>query len=209
MTIITDRKNEAGHCSGPAWGLLRPARFQWTPSLPGSWAGWPAPASAARVPLAGWRHGRPPPGGSPAHDLVGQQHAAHLRILVLAFIHDGLRGGQVETGVTQRLPLGRHTTSGAAGLPGWQVSSPPAPRGETTGTPGHPPTPATWVSRGDASYCRPAQLFPWAHPGPELRRAARRARQGLPRPGHSRRGRAASQPAPGPPQPGVVLWPLS
>lgn len=35
------------------------------------------------------------------------------------------------------------------------------------------------------------------HPGPELRRAAERARQGLQRPGHSQRGRAASQPAPG------------
>lgn len=52
-------------------------------------------------------------------------------------------------------------------------------------------------SRGDASHCPPAQLFPRAHAGPELQRAAGRARQGLRRPRHSRRGRAASQPAPG------------
>lgn len=60
-----------------------------------------------------------------------------------------------------------------------------------------PSHPATSVSCRDASHCSPAQLFPRAHPGPELRRAAGRARQGLPRPGHSLRGRTASQPAPG------------
>lgn len=144
----------------------------------------------------GWRQGRLPPGGSPAHDLVGEQNAAHLRVLVLAFINDGLRGGQAEAGVTKSLRLGRQTTTGTAGLAGGRCT---APRGETTSTTGHPPTPPP-QARGQASEAshRPlAELFPRAHAGPGLRRAAGRARQGLPRPGRSLQGRADSHPAPG------------
>lgn len=77
-----------------------------------------------RLHRLGWRRGRPPPGGSPAHDLVGQQHAAHLWVLVLAFINDGLRGGQAEAGVTQSPWLGRQTTTGAAGLAGGRCTAP-------------------------------------------------------------------------------------
>lgn len=81
-------------------------------SEPGSWAaacGQPITFQSNPIPkpsrveapglriLCGcsWRRGYPPTRRSPvrrspAHDLVGQQHTAHLRVLVLALIDDGL-----------------------------------------------------------------------------------------------------------------------
>lgn len=89
----------------------------------------------------GWRQGRLPPGGSPAHDLVGEQNAAHLRVLVLAFINDGLRGGQAEAGVTKSLRLGRQTTTGTAGLAGGRCTAPPRGDNQPNRPPSHPTTP--------------------------------------------------------------------
>lgn len=56
----------------------------------------------------GWRPGRPrpPARGSPAHDLVGQQHAAHLRVLVLALVDDGLSGDKQRRGLRGALRSG-------------------------------------------------------------------------------------------------------
>lgn len=52
---------------------------------------------------------------SPAHDFVGQQHAAHLGVLVLAFVHDGLAEyKQKREGITGRCGAGAR----AAGAPG-------------------------------------------------------------------------------------------
>lgn len=82
-------------------------RGQLNPPGPAQWSRSPGCGSAARLrfnrcppPAPGrrglcrnWRPRPTPRPCSPAHDLVGQQHAAHLRVLVLALVHDGLRGG--------------------------------------------------------------------------------------------------------------------
>lgn len=206
LTIITDgemRPDAALGRPGASSGLLG---FNGLP-LTRSWAGWPAPASAAQGPLAGWRRGRPPPGGSPAHDLVGQQHAAHLRVLVLAFIHDGLRRGQAERGVTQRLPFRCHPALGAAGLRGWQVSSPSKGGDKHT-------RPFSYSATSVVGLLRTARL-PSSSQGRTPGLSSRGLRGGRGRacrdPGTA--GEGAQPPsrrlAPGPPQPGGVHWPLS
>lgn len=72
--------------------------------------------------------------GSPAHDLVGQQHAAHLRVLVLALVDNGLCRGQAEARVTLRPRLWRQIAPGTAGLGGRQV------RDRREGVAAHPTT---------------------------------------------------------------------
>lgn len=112
------------HCGSlgevsPAPGLRLAAsrlHFNRTPSR--SRAGWRRQDCASFVAAAGAEATHPPaahPAGrrSPAHDLVGQQHTAHLRVLVLALIDDGLHGD------TQRRAL--------HGALAWASRCPPPP----------------------------------------------------------------------------------
>lgn len=132
----------------------RPARgpiaFQSTP-VPKR-GGVAAPGRAAFAGAAG-----APPRGSPAHDLVGQQHAAHLRVLVLALVDDGLRGRQAEAGLRGARGGGAPSPPGLCGPRGRQVHG---GRGEAASGEFRPPGGVTraWLGRGG--------LLSWAPAGP-------------------------------------------
>lgn len=145
-----------------------------------------------------WRRDRPPARRSPAHDLVGQQHAAHLRVLVLALVDDGLRGDK------QR--------RGSRGAPAAEASRPAGVgrRGRRRGPPSHPPGRVTTAGPGRGGFraCAKGPLAPEEAAAPAGERPA-----GAGRGGGRERGRAGTDPgAPVPPLPAPprrVLGPLS
>lgn len=100
---------------------------------------------------------------SPAHDFVGQQHAAHLGVLVLAFVHDGLAEyKQKREGITGRCGAGAR----AAGAPGG-VQRP----GTVVGVAATPAASAGTLALGPLSTPNGSDA-PESHPdaGPESRR---------------------------------------
>lgn len=186
-----------------------------------SWAGWRRLDAASFVDAAGAEAARAPAARarrSPAHDLVGQQHAAHLRVLVLALVDDGLRGGQAEAGVTRRPRLGGPVAPGAAG------GRCTAGRGRRRGPP-RPPSRGSHPGAGQGQGGLLSRALAGPARGLRLGRArASRAggrgwaARGRPRPGRRERGRSGTHPAargcqpsrpPSPPPPGRVLGPLS
>lgn len=106
-----------------------------------SWAGWWRLDAASFVDAAGAEATSAPAAHarrSPAHYLVGQQHATHLRVLVLALVHDGLRRG----GDKQRRGL-RGARGFGAQAPGalrvWRAAGARRARGYVRAQAGHPP----------------------------------------------------------------------
>lgn len=127
---------------------LGPIAFQSMP-FP-KWGGVVAPGARPQwAPLAPRRS--PPRRRSPAHDLVGQQHAAHLRVLVLTLVDDGLRGDKQRRGLRGAQQPRASRAAGAWGR--GEASQPPRPRSRQ----GHP---APGLGQGGLSSRAPAGPAP-------------------------------------------------
>lgn len=179
------RGSEPGSRAAAAAGRLHfnrnpsRSRARWRRQGAASFLAAAGAEAAARLPPTA----RPPALRSPAHDLVGQQHAAHLRVLVLALVDDGLSGGKQR----RRLSGAPALPSGRPGLAGRQVQG---GRGRRRG----PATPhSRRVARSGAGPRRP--LLPSA-----LRACARPSAGRMPagragaRPGHRESGRIGTDP---------------
>ena len=158
-------------------------------------------AAPGRAPFVG-AAGAPAP-GSPAHDLVGQQHAAHLRVLVLALVDDGLRGRQAEAGLRGARGGGAPSPPGLCGPRGRQVHG---GRGEAASGGGSP------SRRGHPSLARPRRPpllgARRACAGPSAREDAGRFRAGRRRPRPQRRERGHRPLAAGAgPRPRAIIYP--
>lgn len=143
-----------------------------------SWAGWWRLQAASFVDAAGAEAARAPAARarrSPAHDLVGQQHATHLRVLVLALVHDGLRGGGgTSRGGGYAAPAAwAPSRPGRCGSPGRQVHCGPgeASRPSQATVPAEPPPRTTTTPPPPGRRARPR---PACSPGrPQGLRGAR------------------------------------
>jgi hypothetical protein len=94
---------------------------------------------------------------SPAHDLVGEQHSAHFRVLVLPLIDDGLGEGEVRRVEGKEVPLKSRWwhRGGPVGLH-WHLPSPG--RGEALLPEKIMPSTLLWGSPGVQSRSLAAQV---------------------------------------------------